>query len=1122
VTVSSQGFSTAVVNDIAVNVGQRERVNVTLQPGNVADQVEVTDATPLLQTESANIGTTVGARQLNELPTGGRNIYGFLYLSSTVNRAPSGNAEGFRVESQGSLSISGTRASSITFKIDGLANTDPTFGTPTITPSLDAVQEFQLQNNAYSAEFEGITQVNIATKSGGRHFHGSIFDFVQNDALQPRNPLNPPDKTGKPGKNRLRFNNFGASVGGPIWLPRFGEGGPAFFDKDRTFFFFSYEGRRQNQLATGAATVLTQAQRAGDFSSALGGCVTVSGTPVPLLNPNGTPSGGCVRVGQIFDPATTVSNPLFNPNQPASAFNPEFIRQPFANNQIPSSRINPTATALLNAQMPLPNIASTTGEANFLGTSGVIFDLDQYSVRVDHKFSEKNNLYARLALQDNFRIGKSQLRYTNKATQGQGRVFSSTWTRVLSPAAVNEFRLGYVRGVYGDSIEEIDPTQFGIQNTLINLIPLLQLTPAGGGALNFGGFSGSILQTVQNTYQFSDNFSLTRGRHSIRFGAKVDHNRFQKADYFNSNGRATFSGLFSTANSSVVSSANRNNGTADFLLGLANSNSLNVTRPANIRNTPWAAYVQDDWRFSPRVTMNLGLRYELHQPYREQLLGGARVDLENGGRVIVADPQLAANSASALVVCCTDPRVVDTDKNDFGPRVGVAIQPFKDDPTVIRAGYGLFYSDMSQNFHWDQYVPRIGSSFQPALTSFQGPAISLSDLFPTSQFTPPAGRITVGTPAGVNPAAIGNQPIITGGSYLGSYKTPLAHQWSVSLQRELIRNLLVDLNYTGNVSRNLPIQWIFSQPTPSPVAANLQSTDPAANPYLRRPYANFAIGAYAMANILSSSYNAGTLKVERRFAQGYSFLSSYTWSKSLDEGSESFSLAAGNFSILSDNHDLKQNRGPAASDIPHRWVTSGIVELPLGRGKPFLSGSGWTDKVFGGWQFSGVFTLQSGMPFTPYIRNRNTNTGSSLFPERGTLVGDPYFSDEEWNRRVSLWQSGVGRLQLINPASVAGNPLSGTDYPRGTYGTLSRNFFRTPYGRALDLSVAKGIRLGEVTRFDLRADILNVTNERLHRVDLVNSVFADQALTNSLMGSIAEYVFFFNPRVIQIGLRFSF
>jgi hypothetical protein len=350
----------------------------------------------------------------------------------------------------------------------------------------------------------------------------------------------------------------------------------------------------------------------------------------------------------------------------------------------------------------------------------------------------------------------------------------------------------------------------------------------------------------------------------------------------------------------------------------------------------------------------------------------------------------------------------------------------------------------------------------------------------------------------------------------------MAHQWSVSLQRQLTGNIVVDVSYTGNVSKNLPIQWIFSQVSPSATPANFQSLDPAANPYLRRPYPNFGIGPYAMANVMESSYNAGTLKVQRRFAQGYSFESSYTWSKSLDQGSESFSLAAGNFSIATFNHDLNLNKGPAASDIPHRWVTSGIIELPFGHGKRFLSGSGWQDKVFGGWQFSGIFTLQSGAPFTPYIRNRNANVGTSLFPERGSLVGDPYWSDEVWAQKVQEWQTGTGRLWVINPASVAGNPTSGVDYPRGTFGTLSRNFFRTPYGRALDLSVAKIIKLGEVTRFDLRADILNVTNERLHRVDLNNSVFSDQALTSPFMGSIPEYRFMFNPRVIQVGLRLSF
>ncbi len=228
---------------------------------------------------------------------------------------------------------------------------------PFITPSLDSVKEFQLQNNAYSAEFEGITQVNVATKTGSSAFHASAFEFVQNDLLQPRNPLAARDKSGKPGKNRLRFNQFGGTIGGPLWLPRFGEGAPSAI-KDRTFFFFSYEGKRQNVINLATARVLTEAERRGDFSSALGACLRSGTTDIPLRNPNGTPTGQCVRVGQIFDPATTVRNPLFSGT--ASALNPEFIRQPFENNQIPQTRLNAVAQRIINLQQPLPNLQDLT------------------------------------------------------------------------------------------------------------------------------------------------------------------------------------------------------------------------------------------------------------------------------------------------------------------------------------------------------------------------------------------------------------------------------------------------------------------------------------------------------------------------------------------------------------------------------------------------------------------------------------------------------------------------------------------------------------------------------------------------------------------------------------------
>ncbi|MGI9069375.1 MAG: TonB-dependent receptor [Pyrinomonadaceae bacterium] len=1106
VVVKVTGFKTAMVSEVILNVGRRESVNVQLETGDISATVVVADtSTPLLQTESASIGTVVTTKQLTDLPSQDRNIYGFLTLDSTVTSGFGGNAEAFRLESGGTFVISGTRASSITFKIDGQANTDPTFGTPTITPSMDSVKEFQLQNNAYSAEFEGITQINIASKAGTSGFHGSGFEFVQNDALQPRNPLAALDKSGKPGKNRLRFNQFGGTIGGPLWLPRFGEGGAAVI-KDRTFFFFSYEGKRQNATALGFARVLTAAERIGDFSSSLGACLRSGTTDIPLRNPNGTPTGECVRVGQIFDPATTVRNPLFSGT--ASALNPEFIRQPFLNNQIPISRLNPVAQAIINLQQPLPNQPGT--DLNFLGVSGALLINNQYSLRVDHNFSDTDNIYGRLTWQNNLRDNLSILPLQQKNITGNGRVFNFSWTHIFSPTLVNEARMGYVRGVYGDSIEESSPTAVGVSNTLLNTLPGLLLP----NSLNFGGFTASILNTVQNTYQIADNVSMMRGRHAFKFGFKIDENRFRNGEQIQGNGVANFNGLFSTGNSSIGTGGNRNNHVADLLLGLPNSHVLQTNQLANLQNRPWAVYFQDDWKVSRRVTVNLGARYEYHQPFRENLLGGGRVDFANGGRLIVADPEIARLANSPLVVCCTSSRVVDADKNDFGPRIGVAIQPFKGDSMVLRVGYGLFYSDSSQFFHWQKYTPFRRGSFAGALTSFQNPAISLSNLFPIGQFAPTAGSgITLSLPAGVNPAAVNNQPVLAVSS-LGTYDTPQSHQWSANLQRELWGDMVVDLTYAGSVSKNLPLQWFFNQPTFSPTAANFLSLEPAANPYLRRRFANFTTGSNIVANVLSSNYNAGTAKVTKRFSKGYSFTSTYTWSKNLDQGAEIFTVFA-NHAFIANNLNFDDSKGVSALDIPHRWVTNGTVELPFGKGKRFWNSGGLTDKLVGGWRLAGVATLQSGLPINPYIFNRLTNTGLSI-PERGDLVGDPYLSGDEWDAAVRAWEHGGQRLFLIRQGAISLN------YAPGTLGNIPRNFFRAPYGRLLNLSAAKVTRFGETTSFEMRMDMFNVTREVLHRLGSATNYTHANALTNPLLGSMLPRRNFFAPHTIQLGARLTF
>jgi len=410
-------------------------------------------------------------------------------------------------------------------------------------------------------------------------------------------------------------------------------------------------------------------------------------------------------------------------------------------------------------------------------------------------------------------------------------------------------------------------------------------------------------------------------------------------------------------------------------------------------------------------------------------------------------------------------------------------------------------------------VPLLGSGrFDPVLSNFQTPSAALNDLFPSSRFTSGSG-LSVSIPGGVNPAAVNNQPVVSLFG-LGSYRTPQSQQWSLSLQREIWHNMVVDISYAGNVTKNLPVQWFFNQPTFSPVAVNPQSLDPAANPWLRRPFANFTIGSNIVANVLTSNYNAGTVKVDKRFSEGYSFLSTYTWSKSIDQGAEVFTTGS-NHAFLPNNLDFNQNRGVSVFDVPHRWVTSGIVELPFGKGKRFLNSGGRRDKLFGGFRLSGVFTLQSGLPFTPYSLNLRTNTGISIV-ERGDLVGEPYLTGEEWDQAVRAWETQGVPLPFVRRAAI------NTNYAPGTGGNLGRNVFRAPYGRSLNLSLAKVTQLGESTRLELRVDMFNVTREVLHATNWALSVRGPAILTSPDLGTIQGRNTFFVPHVVQLGAKLTF
>jgi len=733
-------------------------------------------------------------------------------------------------------------------------------------------------------------------------------------------------------------------------------------------------------------------------------------------------------------------------------------------------------------------------------------------VRIDHRVSDSDSVYGRYTWQNNKRDTEAVLPYQQVDLQGKGRVFNSAWTHVFTPTLVNEFRFSYLHGEYGQAITEIDPTQFGVGNTTLNTLPVILLT--AGGTLSYGGFAGSILETTQRTYQLADNVSFSFGEHNLRAGFNIDFNRFRNLDRINTNGQLTFSGLYSVANSSLGANVSRPNSFADFLLGSASTQALNVPNPALVSDAPWAVYFQDDWKVSSQLTVNLGLRYELHDPWSDERLGGRTVDLTGGGRVLVRDPDVARLANDPRIVCCTGPTVVQTDRNDFAPRIGVAYRPFKGDTTVIRAGYGVFYTSTTQFFHWLYYAPLRSDTFVPRLANdFRTPAAVLSDPFPSSQFLPPGGSgITISIPAGVNPAAVNNTPLINIFA-LGPYDTPMTHQWSVGVQREILRDMVLDVSYKGSKTKNLPVQWFFNQPTFSSTPANNQSLDPAANPYLRRPYANFTPGSNIVANVLEAEYNALTIKVDKRFSKGYGFLSSYTWSKSIDQGAEAFTLGQ-NHAFLPNNLDFDAGRGPSLLDVPHRWVTSGTYDLPFGKGKWFLDKGGIVNTLVGGWRLSAIFSIQSGQPFSPYLLTAasHTNTGVSVV-ERGNFGNTTPYTDEEWQAALEAWRSGQ-RLFIIRPDAI--------DLNYTGLGNIPRNAFRYLYTRRLDFSLAKVTRFNESMGLELRFDMFNATNEILHNPVFHTQVAGANALTNPLRGSIPARNIFFLPHVIQVGARFTF
>ena len=922
VTAEATGFKTQIVSDIHLDVNQTARIDVKLSVGEVVQRVETQASLQLLQTDTSEVGAVINNKQIVDLPLNGRDYLQLARLIPGAIPSRAGATAGQKGVSR-SVNVAGARDTSVSFLLDGVDTNDIVFQTPSVTPSVDAIQEFKLLANSYSAEFgRGSTQVIAALKSGANQWHSTLFEFNRNNSFAARSFFQPGAVA------RLNYNQFGATLGGPVILPKIYNG------HNRTFFFMNYEGNLTRSGGAGFAFVPGADIRAGNFSA--------TGNPV------------------IYDPSTFDATSR--------------TRQPFAGNIIPANRINPLAPKVL-ALLPSPNFSGQVGR-NFQTTIPGVDDSKNGNARIDHRFSDKDNFFGRYSILDRNHPQPAALPNSGITDTLRGQNVALNWVHIFTPALLNEVRAGFNRAKYFTtpiSSPSANPAKdlFGFQNTIAD--------PAVGfglPAFNFSnGFTGVgpgtqyPANSVTQTYQYVDNLTWIRGAHSLKAGFDLRRTRLTSIVGNSARGSVTFTGQYTNLPSAASTTGSS---MADLLLGVPQSIASSVgDGVAHDYTNLYSGYFQDDWKVTSRVTLNLGVRYEYATPYVEKLDRFTILDTSDhssGGRLLLANSTLAFVPGKGIVDTGTKTSrsLIPPDKNNWAPRVGFAYRPFA--KTVVRGGAGVFYDVQEGNEaqflrNNPPYLFAQNLAGDPFVPTFR-----LDNLFPS-----PTGGSTSGAVGSIQPFS----EDITN-------RTPYVAQWNTALEREIVSNLILEVGYVGSAGKKLLRRSNFQQ------GSNILAKNPASPAPLaqRVDYPNFS-NNYIIGtdNGASSTYHGLLTKLERRFSNGFALLFSYTWSHVISDASSS-----SNFDNTPSNPqcrcDWKSEKGPAAFDIRQRAVFSYTYELPFGKGRRYLSDGGPMNKLVGGWQVNGITSFQTGPPFTLATPGDNASIGSSA--QRPNQVGDPY------------------------------------------------------------------------------------------------------------------------------------
>lgn len=999
VTVGKTGFQKLRESGIELQVNQTARLELQLKVGTISEVIEVNARAPQINTENGTRGDVIAAEELQEMPLNGRNFQDLAFLVPGVAR----NAEG---DIGGPFAINGARSDNTNFYLDGFNNRDPRFGGAQANPNLDAMQEFKMETSGYSAEYGRLAGgvMSVVLKGGTNRLHGTLSEFVRNDKFDARNFF-------AADKNKLRRNQFGGTLNGPVWLPRLYDG------RNRTFFLFSWEGYRSVAGDSRLSLVPTALERQGDFSRT----VDVSGKPVTIKDP-------------------LAANALF------------------PDNRVPPERFNPIAANLLR-YWPLPN---RPGQANNYLTSAVSTGpWNSYLWKIDQTISARDTFSFRYLRRDSGGINPylgSPLGTFGITTFGLQHLVGFNTTHLFSPKLIQEFRFSLSRDTNhsqnldaGENltlklgISGITPDSHFTGFPIINVRDLAMV----------GDKNDRPSDVVVNLYQWSDTITWVKNRHLFKFGGEIL--RAQIFQPYSNNARGTFNFLGNWTGQPF----------ADFLIGLPDSASRQSVIPLNyLFSTDYSLFVQDDFKISSRLTLNLGLRWELPGPQYDKY-GRYSGFVPSLGKLIVADDRSAPNLAALVagvgltgtVGLARDygipPSLIFMRYHDFAPRFGFAWRPFGGNRSVVRGGFGLFDSKSAQN----PMTQQMSNTFP----------FGISQTVNRTATNPNA--LTFANPfANATGAALS-----VGGVDLSAARQYLL-SWNMTLEREVPSLGAMEISYAGSKGTHLSYTSDINRPLYTLEMRQPNGSFPRPFPQINNAINYFQFGG-------NSIYNAGTLTLRRRFNNGLFYRINYVYSKSIDNTSTFAGGGNGGTRQIQDPNNLAAERGRSNFDSGHSFTMNFSYQVPWRRTK-------W-QRLMGGWQLAGTGRAYTGAPFTPVTTNFNLSLGTAIRPDRlatGTVV----------NPTPNRWFD-VAAFPVVSNGSYR-------------FGTSGRNILDGPGLIALNFSLFKNYKIHERGQLQFRWEAFNAFNHTNFNLPnpSVNAINGGTITTAQA------------PRMIQFGIRYQF